>query len=736
METATPVSVAPDGLPHDNSPSTSEKRARLSCVNCRKRKVKCDRREPFCTACEKHQEQCVYPLERKRVVRRSAYKDMAQIGALGETDPVHTNITHRLAKMERLISDFGVTTGSEDGASPAISDASLPDTIKREKSFKRNHRLMLPSPVEETDFAWEIPETDPSTSRDDLTKKIAAGHEEGFKGPCSLFSPKGMEWVNAMVGDGSFSQMLCNFKSTRRPRELEFDLANRHPLPPPEILFACVTSYLSTLNRDMILFQDYVIMDGLREYLAGKAPHGNGWYVAINIIVAHAHRNEPTLIGRQPVEDSDKFLYNVLAMLPSIILTPVNELTVGALLSTVLYFMFNFENQPSTSILSIALQHMTMARYNSNVRLHGCSEADFQLRRRLFWNGYVLDMDHSLRLGKPTSISPSINMNLPEAVPADGIGVHMIGGVQINFLREHVLLAKIQGKLHERLYSEKSLSQSPEQLYANIDELDDDLQAWKENSPDVLRPMITLDRSNYENLIFLTVLHYTYFQLIIAVHSVVFHGFAAHNADDRDERIIGSVALCVGAARASIALLNHHDNTHPFTRYLVNHVAWSVDILFMNILQNKSSPKVFEDLKLLQRLVEYYENYDAERDSSVAYKMTKAMYTVASRAIVMTQNAAPSIDEQLSGLGLHNSPPCNPLPELSLDALVEPATASNGFPANNINYPNGGAGVTGNGFSSMPFLESEWMMPLGFQPEYWQDPWANVFQDPDLSDLA
>lgn len=84
--------------------------------------------------------------------------------------------------MERLISDFGVTTGSEDGASPAISDASLPDTgIKKEKSFKRNHHLVLPSPVEETDFAWAIPEADPRTPTEP-TKKIPIDPEEGFKG--------------------------------------------------------------------------------------------------------------------------------------------------------------------------------------------------------------------------------------------------------------------------------------------------------------------------------------------------------------------------------------------------------------------------------------------------------------------------------------------------------------------------------------------------------------------------
>lgn len=35
-------------------------------------------------------------------------------------------------------------------------------------------------------------------------------------------------------------------------------------------------AYLATLNRDISLFQENVIMDGLRDYLAGNVPRGNG----------------------------------------------------------------------------------------------------------------------------------------------------------------------------------------------------------------------------------------------------------------------------------------------------------------------------------------------------------------------------------------------------------------------------------------------------------------------------
>jgi hypothetical protein len=231
-----------------------------------------------------------------------------------------------------------------------------------------------------------------------------------------------------------------------------------------------------------------------------------------------------------------------------------------------LYFIFGFENATATTILGTVLQQMSISHYHYNVKPSGCSEVEFQQRRRLYWNGYILDVDLSLRLGKPPVHSIDQFIELPPEVPSDGIGILNVCGHSFNILREHVAIAKIKSKAHVLLHSDTSLLKTPEQLYADIVELDEDLHRWKENVPEPLRPQHPLDRLGANDLLSLTVLHYIYFQLIIAVHSVVFHGFSAHNADDRDEKIIGSVTLCVGAARASIALLNYHENKHPFTR--------------------------------------------------------------------------------------------------------------------------------------------------------------------------
>jgi hypothetical protein len=160
--------------------------------------------------------------------------------------------------------------------------------------------------------------------------------------------------------------------------------------------------------------------------------------------------------------------------------------------------------------------------------------------------------------------------------------------------------------------------------------------------------------------------------------------------------------------------------------YLLNHVAWSVDILFINILQNKNNPRVVKDLKLLEKIVIFYEKYDPERDSNPSYQITKVMLLVATRAVRKSQGdkVTASIGQQFSGLDIKDAP-------METSAHAPISVTQSGFSPMSENGPG-----LNNGFYNMPFIESEWMMPLGFQREHWQDPWANVFQDPDAYDMG
>lgn len=88
------------------------------------------------------------------------------------------------------------------------------------------------------------------------------------------------------------------------------------------------------LNKDMHVFQDSVIMDGLQTYLAGSPHLSIGWWACINTIVAHTFRHDPNLSAAGDA-GGDKYFYNALSLIPTMILQPPEELCIGSLLSMV-----------------------------------------------------------------------------------------------------------------------------------------------------------------------------------------------------------------------------------------------------------------------------------------------------------------------------------------------------------------------------------------------------------------
>lgn len=156
----------------------------------------------------------------------------------------------------------------------------------------------------------------------------------------------------------------------------------------------------------------------------------------------------------------------------------------------------------------------------------------------------------------------------------------------------------------------------------------------------------------------------------------------------------------------------------------------------MNILHNKTSPRVYEDLELLEMILRYYEKYDRNRNATPAYKITKGLYGIGMQAVRIAQSPPPFVYSNMNALpqasfqnGIATSLPTRAVPPDSNNGLDGMHIAASFTPPiNNMAWTNNGMDHT--------FVEPEWMLPMGFQPEYWQDSWANVFQDPDMSDLS
>ena len=88
-----------------------------SCTLCQQRKVKCDKRQPTCTACATHRASCVYvaPAKSQRKRKRSSEEELLT----------------RLNRYESLLKTHGIPLDGRSSTSPTIPNNSLPEPLKR-----------------------------------------------------------------------------------------------------------------------------------------------------------------------------------------------------------------------------------------------------------------------------------------------------------------------------------------------------------------------------------------------------------------------------------------------------------------------------------------------------------------------------------------------------------------------------------------------------------------------------
>ncbi|GKT49090.1 fusaridione A cluster transcription factor fsdR [Colletotrichum spaethianum] len=389
----------------------------------------------------------------------------------------------------------------------------------------------------------------------------------------------------------------------------------------------CMSDFFLTLNHDIKVFEETEVRAAVQSYIYGQPPPGSGWKMALNVILLHSLRKRD---WTNQTGEYEKYLHNALGLIPIAILQTPDPLTIGALLSLTTYFVFTAENHVALSILAIAVQFVLLAGYHHSDH-PTLTPAETLHRRRLFWQAYVLDHDLMLRIGKPPLITDDFLLDIPEEYPQDGYGMFFYpGDVILNYFRQQVRLSQIQGQICSRLYFRSGRAASTSTLDGEIASLDAELQEWRDSIPEMIRPEPSsgLIDADYSRMMSLSVLHFVYFQLVVAVHS------AAFRVLDQDvESLRPSVGICVNAARGAISLLNYHQLQHPFTIYLLYQVAWCVDILFVNILENKTSAQSLQDLELIKMVLKFFEGYDMNHQRVASYHIIKALYEVASSVV-------------------------------------------------------------------------------------------------------
>ena len=102
-----------------------------SCINCRRRKVRCDRRHP-CAPCSRNKTECVFPVS-GRIPRRSRDPNYSQLATQKQTE-----LLGRLRRLEAMVGDLGsqvehVAAVSEDDH-PVDGSVSARNTMRAASS--------------------------------------------------------------------------------------------------------------------------------------------------------------------------------------------------------------------------------------------------------------------------------------------------------------------------------------------------------------------------------------------------------------------------------------------------------------------------------------------------------------------------------------------------------------------------------------------------------------------------
>lgn len=618
---------------------------------CRKKKIKCDGKLPACTHCQNYKTECIFTqVEKKRQPPKGAkyieglenrlarMESLIRLsGILPEDDDGRTD----LGTLEKRLADKTATnhsneTPDQSRGSDARSSTSRQNGINSHRSTP--NQPGLPSPASAM-ASPEPPKTAGSEGEDEhlaemmcslVTNNCGETRYIGSSSGFSIFSPKGIQWVNEKTGDASFQEMISTAamddnKWVHWKPDVFQDIFSRRifkQLPPKAEALSLLEDYFVNFNCMFPLFHEPTFMHLVDKHYSQDPYEGSGWWASLNVALAIAHRLR-VMSNLVPQEEDQKawgYLKNALAVQTELTMRNTDLLSVQALLGMALFLQGTPNPQPSFFFVAAAI------RLSHSIGLHkrgsgfNLNPPEIEQRKRVFWIAYMLDRDICLRSGRPPiQDDDDMNVDLPSEDPPDNIGNIPLadGKGKVNLFRLFCTFACIESKVYKQLYSVKASKQSDGELLNTIGELDHELEAWKDGIPIDFRPEHEIQASHTPLILHIVVLHFAYYNCLTTIHRMsVHHGYWTSrlsnfaiqglNARPLNPRVFSSAALCVQAARASIHLIKYIPKGDYACVWLIIYYPVSALVtLFANILQNPQDSRARSDLKLMNLVVSF-----------------------------------------------------------------------------------------------------------------------------------
>lgn len=597
----------------DGSEGRDAKRRRIAraCDMCRKKKIKCDGKAPKCSHCENYKTECIFtPQEKKRAPPKGAkYIEglenrlgrmeslLRMSGLLAEDDGGKTDLgtlERKLAERQGGTASSVASPVDQSHSTRQPSVHSTPHSQHKSPPGQDSGPLSTGSTAKEVKDPFKKDPKEVDALADQMcsliTNNVGETRYIGSSSGFSIFSPKGIQWVNEKTGDNSFQKMIASATAGEkigwdhwRP-DVFNDLFSRRvykSLPSRQECYALLKDYFENFNCMFPLFHEPTFMHLVDKHYGLDPYEGSGWWASLNVALAIAHRLRvmSNVVGQEEDDHAWGYLKNALAVFTELTMRNTDLLSVQALLGMALFLQGTPNPQPSFFLVAAAIRlahsiglHKSGSGFNLNA-------VENEQRKRVFWIAYLMDKDICLRSGRPPAQDDDdMNVELPSEDPPDNVGNIPLatttpssdaGGKRtMNLFRLMCTFAQIQSRVYKNLYSVKASRQSDGELLNTIGDLDAALEEWKDSIPLDFRPEHEINATHTPLILHVVVLHFAYYNCLTTIHRMsVHHGYWTSrlsdyaiqglNARPLNPRVFMSAALCVNAARTSIGLIRY-----------------------------------------------------------------------------------------------------------------------------------------------------------------------------------
>lgn len=495
-----------------SAPMQKRRRVTRACDECRRKKIKCDGKQP-CTHCSVYTYECTYDKPSNR--RRNPAPQYIEA------------LENRLQRAETMLRKFMPDAD--------LSDPSLEPAVQQEFRSRERARIKAAAALKKT--KGDIPPVVDGEEDEQIRSMIETigqldlreGGEWDFHGSSSgaVFLQKMRENFRGALGQDS--RIPFFFRPSRPPGLLNLDhpgppgsssplstaLANCYDLPPKEVArnlcyfsLNCATCLLRIVHVPSF----YEMVDKTYEKRPGTFSTEENRFLALLYAVMalgcmyDITTDQPNSLGDyQAALDQGMKYYSTARLLLQDITECRDLVSLQALLFMILFLQATSNLSACYSFLGIANRaalRMGLHRHLPHAKL---TPIEYESRRRVFYVTRMLDIYVSALLGFPLMLrDEDIDQPLPTEVDDEYITKDQIltpppgSSSFFEAFNAHATLMNIMKKVVEYVYPPKGLEESvtkdkrgpPTYMisYSKIKEIEGDLQEWFEKLPIRWRP--------------------------------------------------------------------------------------------------------------------------------------------------------------------------------------------------------------------------------------------------------